>query len=151
VVQTFVCCNRDQSFLLPRDVRAWLPEGHLVSFVLDAAAGVDLREFYAAYRGGGVGRQAYDSALMVALLLMRTRAHTLTRLRITVANQGLRPEVERPDVQDTRREARGLTTLDGGCWLSASAARPRAEAKITRRASLQAAVSSCSTRGQFGS
>jgi len=55
--------------LLPPDVRDWLPEGHLAWFVLDAVAGMNLGEFYAAYREDGVGRRAYDPAMLVALLL----------------------------------------------------------------------------------
>ena len=55
--------------MLPPDVRDWLPEGHLAWFVLDAVAGMDLREFYGAYRRDGVGRRAYDPAMVVALLL----------------------------------------------------------------------------------
>ncbi len=69
MAQNFIGCDRDQSFLMPPDVRDWLPDGHLAWFVLDAVAGMDLREFYAAYREDGVGRRAYDPAMMVALLL----------------------------------------------------------------------------------
>jgi hypothetical protein len=58
--QNFIGCDRDQSFLLPPDVRDWLPDGHLVWFVLDAVAGMDLSGFYCAYRADGVGRRAYD-------------------------------------------------------------------------------------------
>ena len=54
---------------MPPDVRDWLPEGHLAWFVLDAVAGMDLGGFYAAYRADGVGRRAYDPAMLVALLL----------------------------------------------------------------------------------
>ncbi len=54
---------------MPPDLRDWLPEGHLAWFVLDAVAGMDLGEFYAAYRVDGVGRRAYDPAMLVALLL----------------------------------------------------------------------------------
>ena len=54
---------------MPPDVRDWLPEGHLAWFVLDAVSGMDLREFYAVYRRDGVGRRAYDPAMVVALLL----------------------------------------------------------------------------------
>jgi transposase len=54
---------------MPPDIRDWLPEGHLAWFVLDAVSGLDLHEFYAAYRGDGVGRRAYDPAMVVALLL----------------------------------------------------------------------------------
>lgn len=69
MAQDFIGGDRDQSFLLHPDVRDWLPEGHLAWFVLDAIAGMDLREFYGAYRRDGVGRRAYDPAMVVALLL----------------------------------------------------------------------------------
>ena len=69
MAQNFIGCDRDQSFLMPPDVRDWLPEGHLAWFVLDAVAGMDLGGFYAAYRRDGVGRRAYDPAMLVALLL----------------------------------------------------------------------------------
>jgi transposase len=69
MAQNFIGCDRDQSFLLPPDLRDWLPDGHLAWFVLDAVAGMDLREFYGAFREDGVGRRAYDPAMMVALLL----------------------------------------------------------------------------------
>jgi len=69
MAQNFVGCDRDQSFLMPPDVRDWLPEGHLAWFVLDAVAGMDLGEFYVSYRVDGVGRRPYDPAMMVALLL----------------------------------------------------------------------------------
>ena len=74
MAQNFIGCDRDQSFLLPPDVRDWLPEGHLAWFVLDAVAGMDLGEFYGAYRRDGVGRRAYDPAMVVALLLYGYRA-----------------------------------------------------------------------------
>jgi transposase len=69
MAQNFIGCDRDQSFLMPPDIRDWLPEGHLAWFVLDAVAGMNLAEFYDAYRRDGVGRRAYDPAMMVALLL----------------------------------------------------------------------------------
>jgi len=69
MAQNFIGCDRDQSFLLPPDVRDWLPDGHLAWFVLDAVAGMNLGEFYGAYRRDGVGRRAYDPAMMVAVLL----------------------------------------------------------------------------------
>jgi hypothetical protein len=36
--QRFVACDREQSFLLPPDVREWLPQRHLAWFVIDAVA-----------------------------------------------------------------------------------------------------------------
>jgi transposase len=67
--QRFVACDREQSFLLPPDVREWLPEGHLAWFVIDAVAAMDLDAFYAAYRVDGRSRPAYDPAMMVGVLL----------------------------------------------------------------------------------
>ena len=69
MAQNFIACDREQAFLLPPDVREWLPEDHLAWFVLDAVAAMDLAAFYAAYREDGHGRPAYEPSMMVALLL----------------------------------------------------------------------------------
>jgi transposase len=67
--QRFVACDREQSFLMPPDVRDWLVEDHLAWFVIDAVAEMDLDAFYVAYRQDGRSRPAYDPAMMVAVLL----------------------------------------------------------------------------------
>jgi transposase len=67
--QNFLECDRDQPFLLPPDVREWLPEDHLAWFVIDAVRVIDTSPFYAAYREDGHGRAAYEPSMMVALLL----------------------------------------------------------------------------------
>jgi transposase len=67
--QNFIGCDRDQAFLMPVDMREWLPEDHLVWLVLDAVAEMDLVVFYGEYRDDGHGRAAYDPSMMVALLL----------------------------------------------------------------------------------
>jgi transposase len=67
--QNFLACDREQSFLLPPDVRDWLPENHLAWFVIDAVAVMDTAAFYAAYRDDGHGRAAYEPAMMLALVL----------------------------------------------------------------------------------
>ena len=55
--QSFIACDREQAFLMPPDVRDWLPQGHFAWFVLETVAALDLAEFYAAYRGtGAAGR-----------------------------------------------------------------------------------------------
>jgi transposase len=69
MAQRFVACDREQSFLMPPDVREWLPENHLAWFVIDTVDEMDLAAFYAAYRVDGRARPAYDPAMMVALLL----------------------------------------------------------------------------------
>ena len=43
--QNFIACDREQPFLLPPDVREWLPEDHFAWFVLDAVAPMDLAAF----------------------------------------------------------------------------------------------------------
>jgi transposase len=67
--QSFVACDREQSFLMPPDVREWLSDGHLAWFVIDAVGEMDLDGFYAAYRLDGRSRPAYCPAMMVAVLL----------------------------------------------------------------------------------
>jgi transposase len=67
--QNFLSPQRDQPFLLPVDMREWLPEDDLVFIVLDAVAAVDLGEFRRRYRADGHGRAASGPEMMVALLL----------------------------------------------------------------------------------
>src|SRR3954453_745823 len=67
--QNFLAADREQPFLLPPDVREWLPERHFAWFVIDAAEQMDLAAFYAAYRADGHGRAAFEPSLMVAVLL----------------------------------------------------------------------------------
>ena len=67
--QNFIESRRDQGFLLPPDVRDWLPGDHLAWFVIDAVAQLDLSGFYGAYRADGHGAAAYEPSLMVTLIL----------------------------------------------------------------------------------
>ena len=69
MTQRFVSCDREQVLLMPVSLRDWLPESHLVWFVLAAVEELDLSAFYAAYRQDANGRPAHDPAMMVALLL----------------------------------------------------------------------------------
>jgi hypothetical protein len=55
---SFVACDREQPFLLPPDVRDWLPEDHFAWFVIDAVDGIYMAAFYAAYRDDGRCRPA---------------------------------------------------------------------------------------------
>lgn len=67
--QNFIACDREQSFLMPPDVRDWLPENHLAWFVIGAVEEMNLDAFYGAYRASGQGRAAYEPAMVVVLLL----------------------------------------------------------------------------------
>lgn len=65
----FLPVDRDQPFLLPPDVRDWLPAGHLARFVVEVVDQLDLSGLVAGYRLGGQGRRAYDPAMLTGLLL----------------------------------------------------------------------------------
>jgi transposase len=65
----FLAGDRDQAFLLPPDVRDWLPSDHLAWFVLDVVEQLDLHPFLTAYRADGQGRAAYEPRMLLAVLL----------------------------------------------------------------------------------
>jgi transposase len=65
----FLRVERDQPFLLPPDLRDWLPGGHLARFVLDVVDQLDLTPFYRAHRDDGHGHPAYDPKLLLGVLL----------------------------------------------------------------------------------
>ena len=76
--------DRDQPFLLPPDMREWLPEGHLAWFVIDAVAALDLSRFAARAtpRGSLAGRAAYDPRMLLALLVYGYAAGVRSSRRI---------------------------------------------------------------------
>lgn len=53
--------------LLPVDLRSWLPEGHLVHFILDTVSAVSLQGFKVNARGTGSAQ--YPPAMMLSLLI----------------------------------------------------------------------------------
>ena len=67
MAQNFLTCDRDQSLLLPPDLREWLDEDHLAWFVIEAIEELDLGSFYASYRADGHGRAAHDPKMMLTL------------------------------------------------------------------------------------
>ena len=67
--QNFIESCAEQGFLLPPDVRDWVPPDHLAWFVIDAVKEMDLGAFYAAYRADGHGRAAYDPSMLVRVIL----------------------------------------------------------------------------------
>jgi transposase len=64
---TFVPFSRDQSFLLPPDLKDWLPEDDLAHFVVAAVERVPLAAFQAKSAAGG--KAQYHPRLMLALLV----------------------------------------------------------------------------------
>ena len=59
----------DQSLLLPPDLQAWLPEGHLAHHVSDLVDGLDLTAFYAPYEGDGRRNAPYEPRMMLKVLI----------------------------------------------------------------------------------
>ncbi|MFI9826005.1 transposase [Streptomyces sp. NPDC052013] len=65
----FLTCDRAQQYLMPPSVADWLPDDHLVWFVLDVVEQLDLAELYGSYRADGWGRAAHEPSMMLALLV----------------------------------------------------------------------------------
>lgn len=63
----FVNADRDQSFLLPPDMRDWVPEDDLCHFVIAAVERVDMSAFVINTRGSGSPQ--YEPRMMLALLI----------------------------------------------------------------------------------
>jgi transposase len=61
--------DRDQLFLLPPAMADWLPEDHLVWFVLDVVNAIDRGPIHARRVRSGPGRPAYHPDQMLALLI----------------------------------------------------------------------------------
>jgi transposase len=61
--------DRDQPFLLPPDMREWLPASHPVWLVIEAVRLMDTSAFHARRRTGGAGRAGYDPDMLVTLLI----------------------------------------------------------------------------------
>jgi transposase len=95
----FLRCDRDQPFLLPPDLRDWLPHDHLAWFILDVVDQLDLASFYRAHRDDGHGHPAYDPKTLLGLLLygycqgvrssrqIQRRCHEHLAFRVLAANQ----------------------------------------------------------------
>ncbi|MGA9873242.1 MAG: transposase [Rhodococcus sp. (in: high G+C Gram-positive bacteria)] len=60
---------RDQEFLLPPNMADWLPQDHLVWFIIDVVEQFDTEAFHARSRRGGRGRQGFDPDMLLGLLL----------------------------------------------------------------------------------
>lgn len=63
----FVNVDRDTALLLPPDMREWVPEDHLVHFILEAVEQLDLRA--ARVNERGTGSEQYPPSLLLALLV----------------------------------------------------------------------------------
>lgn len=62
-------CDRDQPFLMPPSLRDWLPSDHLVWFVIDSVAQMDMRPFTVRKKADPRGHAMFDPAMMTAVVL----------------------------------------------------------------------------------
>jgi transposase len=95
----FLRGNRDQPFLLPPDLRDWLPSDHLAWFILDVVDQFDLAPFYRAHRADRHGHPAYDPKTLLGMLLyayaigvrssrqIERRCHEDIAFRVPAGNQ----------------------------------------------------------------
>ncbi len=63
----FVNIDRQTPMFLPCDLREWVPEGHIVQFILDAVEQIPTAHFHVNHRG--TGSEQYPPAMMLALLI----------------------------------------------------------------------------------
>jgi transposase len=62
--------ERDQQFLLPPDMREWLPAGHPVWLLISVVSEhLDTSAFHAGRKLGGAGRAGYDPDMLLTLLI----------------------------------------------------------------------------------
>jgi transposase len=66
-MSNFVDCDRDQAFLLPPDLRDWIPEDDLAHFVIEAVERVGMSAFKVNHRGTGSAQ--YHPRMMLSLLI----------------------------------------------------------------------------------
>jgi len=111
--------NPDQMFLFPPAPRDWLPENHLVYFLLDVVPQMNLQPILAPYQATDRGQPPYHPAMLVTVLLygyatgvfssrrLMARCETDAAFRVIVAD-------DIPDfrtISDFRK--RHLTALEG--------------------------------------
>jgi transposase len=82
MTKTYRDWSTDQNYLFPPSPHDWLPEGDLVSFLLDTAATLDLAPFFEHYERELRGQPPFHPRMMVALLLYCSATGTRSSRRI---------------------------------------------------------------------
>ena len=80
---SFLPYEPNQTFLLPPSPSEWLPENHLVYFVMEIIDRLDLQKFYTRYDGDGRRNQPFDPALLVKVLVYAYATGVFTSRKIT--------------------------------------------------------------------
>jgi transposase len=79
----YVTIDRETPMLFPVDMRDWLPEDHLVHFIIGAVEQIDRRAFRVNNRGSG--DEQYPPEMMLALLIYSYAMGTFSSRRIEAA------------------------------------------------------------------
>jgi transposase len=79
----YVTIDRETPMLFPVDMRDWLPENHLVHFIIDAAEQIEEDKFKVNTRGSG--DEQYPPQMMPALLIYCYATGTFSSRRIEAA------------------------------------------------------------------
>ena len=83
MARNFLPYNPDQQYLLPPDMREWVPEDHLIWFLSDVVDSLDLSAIFITYQKDDLrGRAGYHPAMMVKLLLYAYCLGTTSSRRI---------------------------------------------------------------------
>jgi transposase len=70
MARDFLPYNTDQQYLLPPDMREWVPEDHLIWFLSDVVDSLDLSDIFRTYQKDDLrGRAGYHPALLTKYLL----------------------------------------------------------------------------------
>ncbi len=76
----FVNIDHDTPLLLPPDLRDWIAPDHMVHFIMDAVAALDLSAAHV--NGRGTGREQYPPSMMLGLLIYSYATGTFSSRRI---------------------------------------------------------------------
>src|SRR6266699_6830307 len=134
----FLRAERDQPFLLPPDLRDWLPQDHLAWFILDVVDQLDLEPFYRAHRDDGHGHPAYDPKILLGVLLYGYCLGLLGRRLLNVCVKFSEDEVEsgvRSTSADTSSD-QPLSEWPAGRDIDRTSAQRTAAVGLTDRGSL---------------
>src|SRR3954451_6218558 len=74
--------NPDQTYLFAPSPRDWLPENHLVYFLLDVVGQMDLSAFLLPYQAQERGQPPFPPRMMVTLLLYGYATGTFSSRRL---------------------------------------------------------------------
>jgi transposase len=69
VAKGYRLLDRDQQFLLPENMRDWLPDADPVWLVITVVEDLDTSRLHAMRRTGGAGRAGYDPDMLLTLLI----------------------------------------------------------------------------------